>query len=434
MLATVSMNIDCESNLEQREIGGHLNNLPTIAYLPHFTSPVAREPHYQDSLMDLMVAEGKTGEVLRNVLFRLSKEKRKEIERSLENQFNFKRERGEILDILFDAGQEAYITVNRLQPRPKRTERSRDRDLLLEGSGCLQWLSVLSYAYREETDVLLLDEPDAHMHGNLQVALFEELLKVCNKQNKQVIIATHSARMVEESKKYLEGVNVIGMDLRRKNLDERVQCLETEDAIDEFFLYEIDEKAKKPSKPSLFVEGKNDKMVYEKVVLDYFYSFKNKVEITLCDGWKGVRSKVKSTEKMGKCCGIVDSEASVQKEPNIIKLGSETELLPENLREVVERRKQEDKKLVVALGPPDIDLESFYSHQVRSKFCEPMMDGPAKKMDGPAKKMDGPAKKKAAEHVANGQDSESLNNFRPVIRKALANAFLRWRRRKSARA
>ena len=411
----VSVNIDCVSNLKREEYG-RLDDLPTVAYLPHFTSPVAREPYYQDNLLDLMVAEGKTGEVLRNVLIRLhEKGKLNEIERMLENQFKFKKERAKILDIPFDEGQDAYTIVNRPLPRPKWTERSRDRDLLLEGSGCLQWLSVFSYAYREEIDVLLLDEPDAHMHGNLQVALFEELLKVCEEQNKQVIIATHSTRMIEKSKDHLDKVHVIGMDLPKN----RVQCLKDPEEIDEFLrdIGALKEEIKLIKKPIIFVEGAHDEKVYQKVLDVFFGDYKDRIGIIPGDGYTDVKRRADLAKKEGKkfCC-IVDGDAklSISNKSDYAIVLLDISYLPEELqkqwKEVKKLNEGSDNRFISA--PTPITLETFYSKSVCEKF-------PALKSASNKNKM-GKAKGEAADHVAAGKDRESLENLRPVIRRALA--------------
>ena len=57
----------------------------------------------------------------------------------------------------------------------KRHAGYKNRDLMVEGSGFLQWLSVFALATDPELNVLLLDEPDAHLHSSLQ----EQLSTAC---------------------------------------------------------------------------------------------------------------------------------------------------------------------------------------------------------------------------------------------------------------
>ena len=87
--------------------------------------------------------------------------------------------------------------------RLRKFPKFKPRDLMAEGSGFLQWLSVFSLALDPETNVLLLDEPDAHLHSSLQTLLLSELESIAGRFGKQVLLATHSTeilRWAEHSK------------------------------------------------------------------------------------------------------------------------------------------------------------------------------------------------------------------------------------------
>jgi hypothetical protein len=73
------------------------------------------------------------------------------------------------------------------------------RDLMVEGSGFLQWLSVFALATDPAIGVLLLDEPDAHLHGSLQEQLLDSLRAVGEETDKQVLIATHSTEILRNA-------------------------------------------------------------------------------------------------------------------------------------------------------------------------------------------------------------------------------------------
>ena len=66
------------------------------------------------------------------------------------------------------------------------------KDLMVEGSGFLQWLSVYALALNKDLDVLFLDEPDAHLHPALQGYLIHKLGQLARENGKQVLLATHS--------------------------------------------------------------------------------------------------------------------------------------------------------------------------------------------------------------------------------------------------
>jgi hypothetical protein len=65
-------------------------------------------------------------------------------------------------------------------------------DISSGGSGLLQVLLLLSYFYARPASVLLLDEPDAHLHVILQRQIYDRLRQVAAKRQCQLIIATHS--------------------------------------------------------------------------------------------------------------------------------------------------------------------------------------------------------------------------------------------------
>lgn len=80
-----------------------------------------------------------------------------------------------------------------------RHARYNPRDIMVEGSGFLQWLSVFALATDPELDVLLFDEPDAHLHTSLQEELLDSLRAVASATGKQMLVATHSAEILRNA-------------------------------------------------------------------------------------------------------------------------------------------------------------------------------------------------------------------------------------------
>jgi energy-coupling factor transporter ATP-binding protein EcfA2 len=78
----------------------------------------------------------------------------------------------------------------------KRYSNYTPRDLMVEGSGFLQWLSVYALALSSDVDVVLLDEPDAHLNPTLQKELLMSLDRVVGIGDKQVLMATHSPELI----------------------------------------------------------------------------------------------------------------------------------------------------------------------------------------------------------------------------------------------
>src|SRR6185295_17221091 len=78
--------------------------------------------------------------------------------------------------------------VAEYRPRPDGSS----LDVASAGSGFQQVLMLLTFLYTRPASVLLLDEPDAHLHVLLQDSIYSELRSVAAKQGSQLVIATHS--------------------------------------------------------------------------------------------------------------------------------------------------------------------------------------------------------------------------------------------------
>ena len=70
-------------------------------------------------------------------------------------------------------------------------------DISTAGSGVLQVLLVLALMLTQRGSVLLIDEPDAHLHLILQKTIYSELRSIAAQRHSQLIVATHSEQVVE---------------------------------------------------------------------------------------------------------------------------------------------------------------------------------------------------------------------------------------------
>ncbi|MCQ4636120.1 ATP-binding protein [Anaerovorax odorimutans] len=73
-------------------------------------------------------------------------------------------------------------------------------DFNSSGSGFMQVLQILAPIYTvcpDDCKVVLLDEPDAHLHPNMQIALAKSLQKIQKELGIQIIISTHSAAIIK---------------------------------------------------------------------------------------------------------------------------------------------------------------------------------------------------------------------------------------------
>jgi hypothetical protein len=139
------------------------------------------EPVYQRPKIDQLLGQAKPGEVLRNLLVEAHKSEQAwtELETSIRRLFGYEL-------IPPDATGPDILAEYTARPGATRL------DIASAGSGFQQVLMLLTFLYTRPASVLLVDEPDAHLHVILQDAIYGELRAVATKQNSQLILATHS--------------------------------------------------------------------------------------------------------------------------------------------------------------------------------------------------------------------------------------------------
>lgn len=216
-----------QDRLYVKNVGSNLvirDKIPNVAYVPPFAGIANKEQWYAPAMRNMLIGQGLAGAVLRNQiveLFRTNLAERKRLKgnkskisnRDLEqlrkndpyellNQIVLRIFKGQLYPEKFDEEYHTHVSVgfrkgeivnNRFVPHPAYTL----RDIMAEGSGFLQWLSVYTFALSPNIDVLLLDEPDAHLHCSLQNELLTQLENLVEKKQKQVIVATHSTEVIK---------------------------------------------------------------------------------------------------------------------------------------------------------------------------------------------------------------------------------------------
>ena len=208
------------TNVQETEL------IPHVAYIPPFAGISPREPRFTPAIIRKYIGQGLPGAVIRNVLLDLyleNERKRKQERESrggakLRQSFLRKLRREDPYEILqdflrkvfsygikvkeFSDVYHTYINIEtfRGEFRNNRFQRFLNynpRDLMVEGSGFLQWLTVLSLTLDPKITLVLLDEPDAHLHPSLQQELLIELNSLSNQLTKQILYATHSSELIK---------------------------------------------------------------------------------------------------------------------------------------------------------------------------------------------------------------------------------------------
>lgn len=129
------------------------------------------------------------------------------------------------------------------------------RDIITQGSGYLQWLSIFCVLYTSGTDILLLDEPDAHLHASLQRELLSKLKEAIGEEpEKQILISTHSVEMIKQAP-----LNIIFSMDSHKYLQEEKSRVAVLAGIGSEYFPKID--LLKRFKRLIFVENESDKKI-----------------------------------------------------------------------------------------------------------------------------------------------------------------------------
>jgi hypothetical protein len=161
---------------------------PVIVYVPPTSNIDDHELYLNEGRIRALVGKGQPGSVVRNLILRTAPDDKAasnrfdELSRHIHDWFGVKvllpENRSEI---------DQYIEAN------YRTKSGIELDWVNAGSGLLQTLIVLSFLYGYDPDVLLLDEPDAHLHVNLQRTLLDFLKR---QTRVQMLIATHAEEFI----------------------------------------------------------------------------------------------------------------------------------------------------------------------------------------------------------------------------------------------
>ncbi|MFZ4580266.1 MAG: ATP-dependent nuclease [Myxococcota bacterium] len=178
---------DCESR----------GNLPRIAYVPPFSGLEPAEKWLDVGPRRQQVGKGQPGSVLRNLLLqvwqrpttggeapprtgRTPPKDWKELADVVRAWFSV-----EILPPQYDSLKDVFIQVDYRQ-------RGKSFDIIAGGSGFHQTLTLLAFLYGYEPTTILLDEPDAHLHVNLQREILDYFKRKSAERNTQFLIATHA--------------------------------------------------------------------------------------------------------------------------------------------------------------------------------------------------------------------------------------------------
>ena len=150
-------------------------------YVPPMTGLDTNERLFQPVAVEQLLGLGRPGEVLRNLLVAASHDESAwvALEASIRKLFGY--------ELLLPDASGPFIRADY-----RITDNGPVLDIASAGSGFQQVLMLLAFLNTRQGAVLLLDEPDAHLHVILQDAIYHELRTVASRQRSQLVVATHS--------------------------------------------------------------------------------------------------------------------------------------------------------------------------------------------------------------------------------------------------
>lgn len=148
------------------------------------------EPLLQPGRIDVLLGQGQTAQVLRNLclmVVRSSVEDWQRIASLMHRLFNI-----ELLEPLETT--RGSIELQYRQPGVKET-----LDVSSSGRGFQQMLLIFAYLYSHKKSILLVDEPDAHLEMLRQKQIYVLLRDIASQNGSQVVLVTHSEVILEEA-------------------------------------------------------------------------------------------------------------------------------------------------------------------------------------------------------------------------------------------
>jgi AAA15 family ATPase/GTPase len=232
------------------------NIFPTIMYVPPYSGLDDNEERKDMTVIKKYVGRFQSGNVLRNILLRVFSEEGdstkqtesdvknwKELTRLIKKLFSV-----ELINPKYNPATDTLITCEY-----KQDGDTKKYDLISGGTGFHQTLILLSFIYGFHPDMILFDEPDAHLHTNLQKEILDYFKELSEKRNIQFIIATHS-------EEFINGVNATQIVSLLKGKPERIVAKpKIITALADVFNIEITQLQSSPF--ILYVEGEADERI-----------------------------------------------------------------------------------------------------------------------------------------------------------------------------
>ncbi|NYG33733.1 ATP-binding protein [Sphaerotilus montanus] len=148
------------------------------------------EPILQPGRIDVLLGQGQTAQVLRNLCLMVEKSAPEDWQRIVK-----------LMQRLFNVTLDQPRETSRgaIDLRYKQPGVREALDVSSSGRGFQQMLLIFAYLYSHKGSVLLVDEPDAHLEILRQKQVYVLLRDIASENHSQVVMVTHSEVILDEA-------------------------------------------------------------------------------------------------------------------------------------------------------------------------------------------------------------------------------------------
>ncbi len=225
-----------------------------VVFLPPMSGLADREFRKETGEINVLIGQGQTAQVLRNLCWQLHSKVDTLPWQSLVAHIR------RLFHIEMLAPQ--YFPENSSLTLEYREASGVTLDISASGRGCQQVLLLLSFLLAHPGAILLLDEPDAHLEILRQRDVYNLLTEVAAAQGSQVIAASHSITVMQEASERDVLVAFLGKPHRVDTRSRQNQVKKALESIPIADFYQAEQRGW-----TLYVEGPTDLAILRKLAI-----------------------------------------------------------------------------------------------------------------------------------------------------------------------
>lgn len=178
-----------------------------IALIPSFFTVTLNEERKSKGRYNSLLKTGNYNLLFRNILLDLKeqdriKEEKEEGKQTEYTEGKFEKlcrlvdEIFEVQDLRVEFDEDKSEFIEAKYTITSNSGKTIPMDICNLGMGTLQFIQVIAQVLNGEAKIILLDEPDAHLHAKLQVKIIEVLKQLSKEYGVKFLIATHSKDII----------------------------------------------------------------------------------------------------------------------------------------------------------------------------------------------------------------------------------------------